>query len=290
MNKYNRKLIRKLCYKGFFNFLSDELYLKLLFKAKMNRKLNLDNPVTFNEKLQWLKINDRKEIYTTLVDKYAVKEYLKNIIPNEYIIPTLGVWDSFDKIDFESLPDQFVLKCTHNSGNVVICTDKKKLDINNAREKIEASLKKNYFYASREWPYKNIKPQIIAEEYIGTENNPPDDYKFFVFDGKIDNVMICKEREKGHPKFYHYSMDWKRLLYQNNEPKENIKIEKPKNFENMIKIVEALSKGLKSVRIDLYNINGRIYFGEITLFNQSGFDLDITYETDLKWGNSFNVN
>ena len=152
--------------KGFFNFLSDEKYLKFFYKLNMGKKLNLENPKTFNEKLQWLKLYDRKDIYTTMVDKYEVKRYVTDLIGEEYIVKNFGVWDSFDEIDFDKLPNQFVLKCTHDSGGLVICRDKSKLDIEKAKQKINKSLNRNYFYNGREWPYKNVKPRIIAEEYL----------------------------------------------------------------------------------------------------------------------------
>lgn len=150
--------------------LPDKAFIKLKYKDKFGKKINLNNPQTFNEKLQWLKLYDRNPEYTKMVDKYEVKKYVASIIGEEYIIPTLGVWNKFEDIDFNKLPDQFVLKCTHDSGGLVICKDKSKLDINEAKKKIEKSLKINYYYLSREWPYKNVKPQIIAEKYMVDES------------------------------------------------------------------------------------------------------------------------
>lgn len=284
MNSFISKCIKWLAYKGCLNILPDKAYLRLMFRAHVGNKLNLDMPLTYNEKLQWLKLYDRKEIYTDLVDKYAVKEIIGNKIGMEYIIPTLGVWENIEDIDFDSLPKRFVLKCTHDSGGIIVCKDKEHFDISNAKKILAKSMKKIYFYSGREWPYLNIKPRIIAEEYIGDIDKVPEDYKFYTFNGEIDSVMLCKDRDKGYPKFFFYDMEWNRLEYQHIEPKSERMVEKPENFEKMIEIVNILAKDFVQIRVDLYNVNGKIYFGELTFFNQSGFDVDITYETDLYWG------
>lgn len=289
MNKKFRSAIKRMVYSGKLDFLSDKKYLELLFFAHLDRKLNWKKLNTFNEKVQWLKLNNRKEEYTMMVDKYAVKKYIADIIGEEYIIPTLGVWNHFDEIDFEELPDQFVLKCTHDSGGLAICTDKSKFDIEKAKEKIEKSLKRNYFNSSREWQYKNIPPRIIAEPFIGIDGKAPEDYKFITFNGALDSVMVCKGRDVGHPWFYFYNKDWKRLIYQHPELEKEDDVEKPENFDVMLWIVEQLARGYVHMRVDLYNVNGKVYFGELTFFNQSGFDTDITYETDLLWGSKMKV-
>lgn len=289
MNTIIRKFIKKMAYLGIFDNLSDDKYLKLLFYAHLNSKLDLNTPKTFNEKLQWMKLNDRKEIYTNLVDKYEVKKYISKTIGEEYVIPTLGVWKKFEDIDFDILPNQFVLKCTHDSGGLVICKDKTQFNKEDARHKINASLKRNYFNSCREWPYKNVKPQIIAEPFIGVDNRTPDDFKFFTFNGCVDCVMVCKDRDKGYPWFYFYNKDWKRLKYQWPELEKEDEIEKPIDYEKMIKLAEILANDFKQIRVDFYNVNGRIYFGELTFFNQSGFDTDISYETDLYWGDKLAV-
>ena len=169
----------------------DKLYLKYKFYKKMKKQLNLDNPQTFNEKLQWLKLYDRNPEYTRMVDKYEVKKYVAEKIGEEYIIPTLGVWNKFEDIDFEELPNQFVLKCTHDSGGVVICKDKSTFDFNAANKKLTHCLKRNYFWKGREWPYKNIKPRIIAEQYIAEDLV---DYKFMCFSGEVKCSFICTNR------------------------------------------------------------------------------------------------
>ena len=289
MNKKFRSAIKRMVYSGKLDFLSDKKYLELLFFAHLDRKLNWKKLNTFNEKVQWLKLNNRKEEYTMMADKYAVKKYIADIIGEEYIIPTLGVWNHFDEIDFEELPDQFVLKCTHDSGGLAICTDKSKFDIEKAKEKIEKSLKRNYFNSSREWQYKNIPPRIIVEPFIGIDGKAPEDYKFITFNGALDSVMVCKGRDVGHPWFYFYNKDWKRLIYQHPELEKEDDVEKPENFDVMLWIVEQLARGYVHMRVDLYNVNGKVYFGELTFFNQSGFDTDITYETDLLWGGKMKV-
>ena len=176
------------------SFLPDKLYISLKYFYRFHKLPNLKEPQTYNEKLQWLKLNDHNELYHTLADKYEVKKYVEKLIGSEYIIRTLGIYDSFDEIDFDKLPDRFVLKCTHDSGGLVICKDKSKLDKDNARKVIESSLKTNYFYHSREWAYKDLKPRIIAEEYIETKNGDLPDYKFFCFDGKARALYVATGR------------------------------------------------------------------------------------------------
>lgn len=284
MNIFVRKIIKKLAYSGCLKCMPDKMYLKLLFPAHVNYKLNLKCPKTYNEKLQWLKLYDRNPVYTKLVDKLEVKQIIGKQIGNEYIIPTLGVWERYEDIDFSVLPNSFVLKCTHDSGGLVVCKDKNILDLKKTQEKINKSLNTNYYYSCREWPYKNVTPKIIAEEYIGDRVSVPEDYKFYTFDGEIDSVMVCKGREYGHPEFIFYDVNWNRLYYNKKEVTLEKEEEKPENFDKMVEIVRVLSKGYSQLRVDLYNVKGKIYFGELTFFNQSGFDADITYETDIYWG------
>lgn len=412
---------------GLLPLLPDKSFLKMYYPVMMNEELDLKNPKTFNQKLQWLKLYDRKPEYTTMVDKYAVKKYVADKIGEKYIIPTLGVWDNFDDIDFDSLPNQFVLKCTHDSGGLIICRDKSKLDIAMAKQKINMSLKHDYFYNGREWPYKNVPHRIIAEQYMaddlhdyklfcfdgvprmtlvcserftkeglkedfydetwshlniqrpihcnaifpiqrpkqydlmknlttklsekmpfsridfyeinekvyfgeitfyqasGFEEFKPEewdlklgewvklpdggyrlisdsctiiitnfycknveksinDYKIFCFNGKVDSIMVCTGREKGHPDFYFYDTNWKRLYYQYANLERENQIGKPNHLSEMLKIAETLSKGHSHIRVDLFDIDDNIYFGELTFFDDSGFDKDISHNTDLKWG------
>ena len=264
----------------------DAKYLKKLYKYNMKKDLNLNNPQTFNEKLQWLKLYDRKDIYTTMVDKYEVKDYVKNIIGEEYIISTIGVWDKFDDIDFDKLPNQFVLKCTHDSGGLVIVKDKNHFDKNKARKKINHCLKRNYYLNTREWPYKNVKPRIIAEKYMVDESGYElKDYKFFCFNGKCKAMFIATDRNpKTETCFDFYDTKFKHLPFTNGHPNSSQKIKKPENFEMMIKLSEKLSKNIPQCRVDFYNINGKIYFGEITFSHWSGFKPFVPEEWDYTFG------
>ena len=255
------------------NFLySDEMYLRMLFRLKMGYKLNLENPTTFSEKLQWLKLYNRRPEYTTMVDKYAVKEYVAKIIGDKYIIPTLGVWDSPEDIDWDTLPNQFVLKTTHGGGNtgVVICKDKSTFDKEKAIEKLNRSLKQDIYKTLREWPYKNVPRRIIAEQYIEAKNYDLPDYKFFCFDGEVKALFIGTERGTGNVKFDYYDADFNHLDLIQQHPMSGRQLEKPVGFEEMKRVASQLSKGIPQVRIDLYNVNGKIYFGEITFFHHGG--------------------
>lgn len=272
---------------GFFNWMSDETYLKIAFRSLMGKKLNLKNPQTFNEKLQWLKLHDRKPIYTTMVDKYEAKKYVTGIIGEQYIIPTLGIWNKFEDIDFDKLPNQFVLKCTHDSGGLVICRDKSKFDVQAAKKKINRSLKRNYFWQGREWPYKDVKPRVIAEKYM--EDNTLHelrDYKFFCFNGHADSVMVCIDRAKKDTKFYFFNQKWElqRLNIRGKQASANFTLEKPAGIDRMFKLAEVLAQNLAFARVDFYFCNGQIYFGEITFFPESGFDAKLLSETNTYWG------
>ncbi len=282
--KYPSSIIVYLMNKGYFKWLNDKTYLKIKYRIIMNTKLNLENPQTFNEKLQWLKLYDRNPEYIKMVDKYEAKKYVANIIGEKYIIPTLGVWDKFEDIEFEKLPKQFVLKPTHTSGNVFICKDKEKINYKQLKKMINKWLKRNYYLIHREWPYKNVKPRIIAEKYMQNKNDEElKDYKFYCFNGKVDYVMVCTERETGHPKFYFYNRIWNFMKNMTNDgikSKDKSMINKPENIEKMFEIAEILSKGKRFVRLDLYNVDGRIYFGEFTFFPQAGFDTNRRKETD----------
>lgn len=269
-----KKIILYLMNKNYLSFIPDETFLKMKYKLMMGTKLDLENPKTFNEKLQWLKLHDRNPEYTKMVDKYEAKEYVANIIGKEYIIPTLGVWDKFDDIDFDALPNEFVLKPTHTSGNVFICKDKSKIDYKKLKKQVNKWLKRDYYRIHREWPYKNVKPRIIAEEYMENKDHTSiKDYKFYCFNGQADYVMICTGRETGHPKFYFYNKEWN---FMRNMSNDGMKLEgkleeKPIGIEKMFEIAEKLSQGIKFVRMDLYNVNEKIYFRRIYVFPSSGF-------------------
>ncbi len=253
--------------------LSDKKFLDICFRYYLHKKIDWNNPKTYNEKLQWLKIYDRKDIYTKMVDKYDAKKYVANIIGDEYIIPTIGIYNKFDDIDFEKLPNKFVMKCTHDSGGLVICKDKKYFNKKQAKKKLEKCLKINYYNCWREWPYKNVKPRIIVEKYM--ENKDTDglnDYKFFCFDGKVKLLFIATDRINEHDetKFDFYDENFNHLPIKNGHPNAKTPPKKPKNFEKMKELAEILSKGIPHLRVDFYEINGKIYFGELTFSHWAG--------------------
>jgi len=269
------------------HMLPDRLYIKLKFKMRMGKFPNLKNPRTFNEKLQWLKLYDRKPIYTTMVDKYEVKKYVADIIGEEYIIPTLGVWDKFEDIDFDSLPDQFVLKCTHDSGGLVICRDKSLFDKEIAKKKIEASLKTKYFYHTREWAYKNVKPRVIAEKYMEDEQTAElRDYKFFCFNGEVKALFVATERQKQgeEVKFDFFDTEYNHLPIKQGHPNAKIPPEKPETFEEMKKLASKLSENIPEVRVDFYEVDGKVYFGELTFFHFGGMVPFEPEEWDERFG------
>lgn len=254
------------------HLIPDAPYLKLRYWLKFHKKLELKHPRSFNEKSQWLKLHDRRPEYTMMADKYEVKKYVADKIGEEHIIPTLGVWNSFDEIDFDALPNQFVLKCTHDSGGIVICTDKATFDKDGARKKIQAHLKNNYFWHTREWPYKNIKPRIIAEQYMVDESGVElKDYKIFCFDGSTKLIQVDFDRFTGHKRNV-YTPDWELVDLKMEYPKGDDKIiPRPKELDKMLHFASILSKGIPQVRVDFYYINDNIYFGEITFFHGSGY-------------------
>lgn len=281
-------------YKGYMNWMPDSLYLKLMFWARLGLNLNYSNPKTLNEKVQLLKLKDRKKEYIKWVDKYAVRQYIEEKIGKDYLIPLVGgPWNKFEDIDFSKLPDQFVLKCTHDSGGLVICADKNTLNLEDAKNKINKSLNNNYFWSGREWPYKQVPPRIIAEKYMvdksGTELK---DYKILCFNGKPDNIMICTGRNSASGvQYYFFSPDWHFLRYNHGDENlpEDFTISPPDNLNEMLDIARKLSCGTKLARIDLYEADGRVWFGEITLYPDSGFDTDILPSTDLLFGGKLDV-
>lgn len=293
MDKRIIKIVKNPCllfmtlgHRGFFNWMSDERYLKIAYRISMGKKLDLVHPKTFNEKLQWLKLYNRKPEYTQMVDKQGAKEYVERILGKDYIIPTLGIWNNPDEIPFETLPNQFVLKCTHDSGGVIICHDKSHLGIEEAKKKLRSCLGNSYFWGSREWPYKNVRPRIISEKYMVDESGTElKDYKFFCFGGKVKMFKIDYDRFVCHHANY-YDIDCKQFHFGEVDfPCEYGKeMHFPANLNEMIEKAEILSKGIPFVRIDFYNINGRIYFGEITFFPTSGFGKWTTDQCDIELG------
>lgn len=265
-------LFLMLGHRGFFKWMNDETYLKIAYWCKMDKRLDLKHPTTYNEKLQWLKLNDRNPEYASLVDKYEVRKFIEKTIGEDYLIPLLGIWDSIDEIDFDNLPNQFVLKCTHDSGGLVICRDKEKLDIEKAKKKLKKSLRHNYYWGQREWIYKNIKPRIIAEKYMVDESKKElKDYKFFCFDGAVKAMFIATDRGID-TRFDFFDLEFNHMPFMQNYPNANKEIRKPKGFEKMIELAKVLSEGIPHVRVDFYDINGEVYFGEMTFFHFSGWE------------------
>ena len=267
---------------------SDEQLLKLQYRIMMGRKLNLENPTTFNEKLQWLKIYNKCESYTQMVDKYSAKEYVSSKIGNKYIIPTIGVWSSTDEIEWDKLPNEFVLKTTHGGGNcgVVICKDKETADIKSIVMKLNASMKQDLFVTSREWPYKNVHRRIIAEPYMeDVKTHELRDYKFFCFNGKIKALFIGSERQRREEPFFDFfDSDFNPLPIKQGHPNSQNKPERPVCFEEMKIVASKLSEGIPHVRVDLYEVNGKVYFGELTFFHFGGVVPFEPEEWDYKFG------
>lgn len=270
-----------------FLFPTERLYLKTLYKYKMGKPLNLDNPQTFNEKLNWLKLYNRKPIYTKMVDKFMAKDHVASIIGDEYVIPLLGVWDSGEDIQWDKLPNKFVLKVNNGGGGnaVIICKDKEKLDKQNVVNILNAHLNSNLYKANLEWPYKDIKPKILAEYCIECEDGDLRDYKFFCFNGVVKFCKVDFNRFSGHRANY-YDTNWELLPFGEVVcPPQSDHIEEcPKNFSKMIEIAEKLSSSTPFLRVDLYNINGKIYFGEMTFYPGAGFNPFTPEEYDLKIG------
>lgn len=279
------KMVAPLAQRGFFDWMSDEDFLKLRFRAEMGYKLDLENPRTYNEKLQWLKLYDRNPLYPQIVDKYRAKVYVASLIGEEYIIPTLGVYDSFEKINFEELPEQFVLKCTHDSGSIYICRDKTCLDRARAEHVLKRGLKKNPVRFGREWPYGHVQPRIIAEQYMEDESRQElKDYKIFVFSGKAALIQVDYGRFSRHMRNL-YSLDWEYVDASITYPSdpEHV-IPKPEKLELMIELAERLAQKLPHVRVDFYSIESKIYFGEMTLYHGAGFEKFEPAELGLRLG------
>lgn len=252
--------------------ISDKMCLKAYFYLRFGYELNLKNPITYSEKLQWLKLYDHRPEYTKMVDKYLAKEYVADVIGKEYVIPTLGLWDKAEDIDWDSLPNQFVLKCTHDSGDLVICKDKSTLDKENAIKKLNNGLKHDYYRVWREWPYKDVQRKIIAEQYMeDSQYHELRDYKFFCFSGEVKAMFIATERQhREEPYFNFFDRDYKPLNIVQGHPQAPVFPQKPVNYELMINLAEKLSKDLPQVRVDFYEVNGQVYFGELTFFHFSG--------------------
>lgn len=282
--KSPRKMIVPFGTLGFFSLLPSRLYLRLVFRAELGYSLDLKNPQTFNEKLQWIKLYDRNPLYTKLSDKYEVREHVKEVIGESYLIPCLGVYDSVQEIDWDLLPSQFVLKCNHDSGSVVICKDKLDFDRESAKRKLRSKMRVNSTYrAYREWPYKNIKRRIICETFISEDGEIPEDYKVFCFDGEPKLVRVDKDRFSGCFTHNYFSLDWSRSAVKMGAVAKE-EIVRPVCLDLIINLSRKLSEGIPHVRVDWYIINGQVYFGEYTFFNGAGFEVFDERKCDLLLG------
>ena len=279
---------------SFFNqrIIPDKLYLSLVYKTKTGYKINWQNPNTLNEKLQWLKLYDRRPEYTIYVDKYKVRDYIAKTIGDEFLIPLLGVWNNPDEIDFNKLPNQFVLKCNHDSGKLCICKDKSSFDFKAAKVKLRNSIKKDYYIKNREWPYKNVPRKIIAEKMITNKDGSPlVDYKFYCYGGKPRYFMYSLGEADHKVRNHKFDMNLNSIdhLFKNKPTIDKESIVLPNNIKKMIEIVEKLCIGFPHIRIDLYNIDEQIYFGEMTLFSGSGFINIESYEFSQKMADLIDI-
>lgn len=287
MNALADKIYRTMRKTGVLDLIPDEPYLKLMYRLKMGKRLDLKNPKTFNEKLQWLKLNNRQPEYTVMVDKYAVREYIKQVLGESYLIPLLGVWDDPDEIDFSSLPDRFVMKCNHNSGTgMIICKDKSQLDLLSVTETLRKGLRENYFYTMREWPYKEVPRKIICEEFLEDSTaGELIDYKVHCFNGKPEFILVCSGRfskDGLHEDFY--SVNWEKLNVKRPSRPTNYFIQKPEQLEEMLALATKLASGHPFMRTDFYIVDGKIYFGEITLYPAAGMEPFEPKEWDKQFG------
>lgn len=297
-NLYRVKRNIVIFYKKYFTLegrytciLPDKIYLKKMYKQRNGKKLNLKKPRTFNEKLNWLKLYDRRTEYTIMADKYKVREYIARKIGEEHLIPLLGVWDSPDEIDFAALPNEFVLKCNHDNG-VIICQDKNRLDIEKTKNELRYRLNCDYYKFQREWPYKKIDRKVICEEYIKENNRERlTDYKFHCFDGVPRFLYVVSDYDNEIWLDY-FDMKYQKLpITHPAHPRSstNVSFSPPDNFERMKAIATAVSEGFPYVRVDLYNLSGKIYFGEATFFPTGGFAELIPKEWNLVLGDFVNL-
>lgn len=267
------KSLKLVLLKVFGKNMPDEKYLKMFYKIKTGHELDLDNPKTYTEKLQWIKLYDRRPEYTMMQDKYAIRKFIKETIGEEYLIPLLGVWDCADDIDFDSLPDQFVLKCNHDCASVMICREKSTFDTVEARKHLRTCLQKNYYPDGREWAYKDIKPKIIAEKYMQNgDEKTLTDYKFFCFSGTARMVLLASgQAHTPERRLNFYDIDFNLLPIRRGEmPSSENTVSKPDGFDDLVILAEKLSAGIPFVRVDFYLVEGHPYFGEVAFYPSGG--------------------
>ena len=282
MNNMVKEIAKKLV-----GILPTKMWLSWRFKKRVGYKMDWKEPKTFNQKLQWLKVYNKKEEFIQMVDKAEAKKYVAERIGEEYIVPTLGVYNKFDDINFDEMPQRFVIKCTHDSGGLVIVRDKASFDKVKAKKKIEKALKANPYTVDREWPYKNVKPRIIVEQYLeDSKTSELRDYKFFCFNGEVKALFIASDRYKEgeETKFDFFDTEYNHLPFTNGHPNASVVPEKPQQFELMKELAKELSKGIPHVRVDFYEVDGKVYFGELTFSHWSGMTSFDPIEWDYKFG------
>lgn len=284
INKINRKIWWTLRLDEHLRGWDDSRYLKLLYRVRVGRPLDLENPRTFNEKLQWLKLHDRNPLYTKLVDKAEVKQWVAERIGWDHIVPTLGVWNSFDEIEFDMLPERFVLKCTHDSGGLVICRNRATFNIDAARRKIGHALMRNFYWLGREWPYKNVRPRVLAEEYIDAVTPEITDYKMMCFGGRARCAFTCTGRAENDLRVDFFDLDWNHLPFTRHYPNADVPPTAPARLKDMIALSERLAEDIPFVRVDFYEVAGELYFGEMTFYPGSGFEEFTPEEWDERLG------
>ena len=264
------KMIWPLGSNEFLKWMPDRMYLKILYRAETGRSLQLNPPHNYNEKLQWIKLYDRRPEYTTMVDKLAVKDYVRRIIGNEYIIPTIMEWGSVDEIDFKSLPNQFVIKCNHDSGGLVICSDRNKLEVTKAQHLLKKRMKRNAYWPGREWPYKNVTPRLFAEKYLTDGSDELRDYKVMCFNGIPKIIQVHTGRFSNHRQNL-YDEKWNTIPLIQDDLQPGRYEDKPVFLEEMLELSEKLAQNIPEVRVDWYYVDNQLYFGELTFFDASGF-------------------
>lgn len=286
------KIFVSLTHRGWFEKMNDELYLRLLYRGVMGKALHLNPPVTYNEKVQWLKLHDKNPIYSQLCDKIAVRDFVRERIGDAYFTPIFGIWDDPDQIDFSTLPEQFVLKCTHDSGGVILCPNKAELDFDAVRASLKAWLKRDYSIAGREWPYHFVPRRVFAEALLpGTNGERPDDYKFYCFGGEVCFILFCTNRRKAHADYFYFDAELRpfRVNEITNTLPKDYRLPRPQHFEEMQEIARRLSAGFPHIRVDLFETPLGVRFGEMTLYDQSGLNDDFSDAGDREMGEALNL-
>lgn len=283
--------VRNFLVYGIGKLIPDSLWLHMKYKQHLGKRGDFMNPQTFNEKMQWLKLNDRNPEYSLMADKYSVKKRVSELIGEQYVIPLLGVWNRAEEVDISGLPDQFVLKTTHDCGGVIVCRDKSRFDYNKMVNSFSARLSKNYYWNCREWPYKNIQPRIIAEEYMEDKKSKVlPVYKILCFNGQPEIIQTIQNDKQPNESIDYFDVNWNLLDLRQNYPNSEIPLSRPEKLTEMIEIARKLSRGTRFIRIDLYSINGDIYFSEYTFYSDAGFAAFVPERWDKKLGDMIQLN